>query len=114
MRIASIAVRVRAMLKISIHDTPSHRRLMLEGRLIGPWVAELRSACKEAAADLHGRELIVEMNNLSAVSQEGENVLLELLSEGIKFRCHGVFTKLILRQLVRRARANVQGAKGKS
>ena len=97
------------MLKISIHDTPSHRRLILEGRLIGPWVAELRSACKEAAANLRGRELIVEMNNLSAISQEGENVLLDLLSEGIKFRCHGVFTKLILKQLARRARANVQG-----
>jgi hypothetical protein len=53
------------------------------------------------------------MNNLSAISQEGENVLLELLSEGIKFRCHGVFTKLILRQLVRRAHANVQVLKEK-
>jgi hypothetical protein len=49
------------------------------------------------------------MNNLSAISQEGENVLLDLLSEGIKFRCHGVFTKLILKQLAQRARANVQG-----
>jgi hypothetical protein len=51
---------------------------MLEGRLIGPWVAELRSTCKDAAADLHGREPIVEMNDLSAISQEGENVLLEV------------------------------------
>jgi hypothetical protein len=77
--------------------------------LIEPWVSELRTACEKAKTDLDDRELVVEMNNLSAISQEGENVLLDLPSEGIKFRCHGVFTKLILKQLARRAGANVQG-----
>ena len=101
------------MLRISICDGRNQRRLLLEGKLIPPWPTELRTACEKAKADLDGRELIIEMNNLSAISPEGENVLLELLSEGIKFRCHGVFTKLILRQLARRARANVQGAKEK-
>jgi hypothetical protein len=99
------------VLKISICEGRNQRRLLLEGKLIAPWATELRTACEKAKADLHGRELIVEMNNLSAISQEGENVLLELLSEEIKFRCRGVFTKLILQQLVRRARANVQGPK---
>jgi hypothetical protein len=99
------------VLKISICEGRHQRRLLLEGKLIAPWATELRTACEKAKADLDGRELVVEMNNLSAISQEGENVLLELLSEGIKFRCHGVFTKLILQQLARRARANVQRAK---
>jgi hypothetical protein len=102
-----------SVLRISICEGRNQRRLILEGKLIAPWATELRIACEKAKADLGNRELIVEMNNLSAISQEGENVLLELLSEGIKFRCHGVFTKLILRQLVRRARANVQGVKEK-
>ena len=97
------------MLKISICEGRNQRRVILEGKLIAPWATELRTTCEKAKTDLHGRELIVEMNNLSAISQEGENVLLELLGEGIKFRCHGVFTKLILRQLARRARANVKG-----
>ena len=101
------------MLKISICEGRKQRRLLLEGKLIAPWATELRTACEKAKTDLDGRELIVEMNNVSAISHEGENVLLELLSEGIKFRCHGVFTKFILKQLARRARANVQGAKEK-
>ena len=99
------------MLRISICEGGKQRRLLLEGKLIAPWANELRTACEKAKTDLDGRELVVEMNNLSAISQEGENVLLELLSEEIKFRCRGVFTKLILQQLVRRARANVQGPK---
>ena len=97
------------MLKISICEGRNQRRLLLEGKLIAPWATELRSACENAKTDLDGRELVVEMNNLSAISQEGENVLLDLLSGGIKFRCHGVFTKFILKQLARRARADVQG-----
>jgi hypothetical protein len=31
------------MLKISIHDTPSQRQLLVEGKLIAPWAAELQT-----------------------------------------------------------------------
>ena len=87
------------MLKISILDTPNQRRLMLEGRLIAPWAAELRCAWKTAQADLHDRALVIDLKNLTAISEDGENALLELLGEGIKFRCSGVFTKHVLKQL---------------
>lgn len=99
------------MLKISICEGRNQHRLILEGKLIGPWAAELKAACDKAKADLSGRELIVEMRNLTAISQEGENLLLGLLNEGIKFRCRGVFTKLILKQLVRRLRADMNEEK---
>jgi hypothetical protein len=99
------------MLKISIHEGRNQRRLILEGKLIAPWATELRTACEKARADLDGRELIIEMKNLTAIGQEGENVLLELLNKKVKFRCHGVFTKLILKQLVRRARTNIHETK---
>src|ERR1700739_4384205 len=85
------------VLRISICEGRKQRRLLLEGKLIAPWAAELRTTCEKAKTDLDGRELVVEMNNLSAISQEGENVLFDLLSEGIKFRCHCVFTKPLLR-----------------
>jgi hypothetical protein len=98
--------RATAVLKISILDTPNQRRLMLEGRLIAPWAAEVRSACKAAEADLHDRTLVIDLKNLTAISEDGENVLLELLCEGIKFRCSGVFTKHVLKQLARRTRQN--------
>ena len=94
------------MLKISILDTPNQRRLMLEGRLIEPWAAELKSASEAAQADLHDRELVIDLKNLTAISEEGETALLELLSEGIKFRSSGVFTKHVLKQLALRTRQN--------
>ena len=74
------------MLKISLIDSARQRRLVVEGKVIAPWAAELRTACKQAGADLRGRELIIEMKHITAISQEGENVILELINGGIKFR----------------------------
>jgi hypothetical protein len=96
------------MLKISLVDCRTQRRLIVEGKLIAPWVAELKSACEDARADLCGRGLVVEMKQVTTISQEGENVIviLELINAGIRFRGHGVFTKHVLKQLTRRASGN--------
>jgi hypothetical protein len=91
------------MMKISLVDAPTQRRLIVEGKLITPWAAELRSACENARVDLGGRELVVEMKHVTAISQEGENVIVELIKAGVRFRCRGVFTRQVLKQLTRRA-----------
>ena len=90
------------MLKISIVESRTQRRLVLEGRLIAPWAAELKPACEKAKADLGDRDLVVEVKNLTAINQAGENVLLDLMREGVKFRGCGVFTKHLLKELTRR------------
>jgi hypothetical protein len=41
------------------------------------------------------------LKDVTAISLEAENVLLQLMNERVKFRC-GVFTKHALRQLARR------------
>ena len=92
------------MLRISTIDGPGQRRLVLEGKVVAPWAGELKSACERARADLHGRLLVVDMKNLTAISAEGESVLLDLMDEGVKIRGCGVFTKHILKQLARRRR----------
>lgn len=94
------------MFKISLIDNARQRRLVVEGKLIAPWAAELRNACQEARADLRGRELVIEMKHVTTISQEGENVILELINGGIRFRCSGVFTKHVLKDLTRRASRN--------
>ena len=95
------------MLRISIIELRNERRLVLEGKLIAPWTTELRSACEKARENLKGRELVVDLRNLTVISPEGENLLVTLMNEGIKFRCCGVFTRQLLRELARRARTQV-------
>jgi anti-anti-sigma regulatory factor len=94
------------VLKISVVDTKMQRRVVLEGKLIAPWSAELRCAGKEAATGLTGRQLLIDLKNLTAISEDGEAALLELMKQGARFCCSGVFTRHVLKQLARRARAS--------
>src|SRR2546427_4088079 len=74
-----------SMLKISVVDSRTQCRLVLEGRLIAPWVEELRTAWKRAKAELNGRELVIDMGSVIVVSQEAENALLQMMNEGARF-----------------------------
>ena len=84
---------------------------MLEGKLVAPWAAELRNECRKAAAELRGRELVIELRNVTCIGEEGENVLLELMKEGVRFRSSGVFTKHVMKRIARKIRRNVQEPK---
>jgi hypothetical protein len=96
------------MLRISIVERRKQRRLVLEGKLVAPWAHELKPAYEEASADLNGRELVIDVKSVVAISEDGENVLLELMEAGACFRRPGVFTKHILKLLIRKVRRNVQ------
>jgi hypothetical protein len=94
------------MLKLSVIDSRAERRLVLEGKLVAPWVAELRTTWKAVNGEIEGRQLVVELKDVSVVSQEGENALLEMMNAGAKFRCCGVVTKHVIQELRRRSRRN--------
>jgi hypothetical protein len=89
------------MLKISVVEGPRRCRLVLEGMLIEPWIAEVISEYTKAKGHLDGRELVIDITNLSAVSPAGESVLLLLLDDNAKF-LSGVFMKEVLKQLASR------------
>ena len=99
------------MLKISVIETRTNCLLVLEGKLIAPWTVELKTACEKARAEFRDRELLVDLKHITAISQEGEKLLCELMNEEVKFRGRGVFTKQVLRQVARRVRRNLQEAK---
>jgi len=94
------------MLKISVIDRRTERRLVLEGKLIAPWVAELRTAWRTANGQIGRSAVVIDLRNVTVVSQEGESALLELMSEGAKFRCSGVLTKHLIQELARRRKRN--------
>jgi hypothetical protein len=92
------------MFKISIVEANGERRLVLEGKLASPWTAEVESAWKRATQQLQGRELVVDLCNVTLISQEGERVLSDLMKDGARFTCGDVLTKHVVKQLARRCR----------
>ena len=98
------------MFKISIVETRSRRRLILEGQLLPPWIGELQSAWRSAGEGLEGRALIIDVCNLTLISPDAENALCDLMRDGAKFSSADVLTKHVLQRLARRCRA--RGANG--
>ncbi len=92
------------MFKLSIVETASQRRLVLEGKLVSPWTAEVAAAWRDAAENLQGRKLVVDLTNVTLISPDGEEALSELMREGAKFFCADVLTKHVVKQLARRHR----------
>ena len=90
------------MLKITISDTQSMRRVVLEGKLLRPWTDEVEKAWRNAGEHLGGRRLIVDLANVTVIGPDGENALLGLIRAGAKFSCEGVFTKHVLKELTRK------------
>jgi hypothetical protein len=104
-----LGVRRKAMLKISILETQSRRRLVVEGKLVAPWAAELASVWHKAKADPNGPEVVIFVKCLTAITEDGENVLLELMKEGARFHSSGTFARQVLKRLAHEIRGNVQG-----
>jgi hypothetical protein len=89
------------MFKISMVETKNQRRLILEGKLVAPWTADVESAWRSAGEQLRGRTLVIDLTNVTLIGVDGENILFRLMKEGAKFSCRGVFTKHVLRKLAR-------------
>ena len=100
------ATKRNGMLRISVIHRRTACRLVLEGTLVAPWVAELSTAWKVANGEIKGRAFVVDLRNVTVISQEGENALWELMREGAKFRCSGVLTKHVIQELRRRSKRN--------
>jgi len=76
------------MLKIeSIRTLDGRPMLRLEGRVIGPWVMELRRACERALTD--GARLALDLSEVTFVDQAGLELLCALGQRGVAFDCSG-------------------------
>ena len=90
------------MLKITTIKTDQRCRLLLEGEIVPPWVAELQREWNEVRVSAADLELIVDLRSVITISQEGQDVLRDMMSNGVRFVCRGVLNKYVIQQLARR------------
>ncbi len=92
------------MLRITMTDEPSGQRWILQGRLSGPWVAQLKSSWKKAHPTGEIRKCVVDLSGVTFVDLDGERVLLMMLKSGAEFLASGVYTKHLVETLGSRRR----------
>ena len=72
------------MLKISrTEPAPGAVVLQLEGRVMGPWVAELRQACDHVLAANPARRLQLQLADIEFMDAEGVALLVSLRAGGV-------------------------------
>ena len=92
------------MLRISTVETRFQRRLILEGKLVEPWLSEFRQVCRNANETLEGRKLVIDLTDLTVIGCEAESILSDLIVQGAKFSCGGVLIRHVLKRLARKCR----------
>ena len=71
------------MLKISEIQPSNHAvTLRLEGRVVGPWVAELRDSCEKLLAE--GRVLNLRLSEVEFLDPSGINLLISLRERNVR------------------------------
>jgi ABC-type transporter Mla MlaB component len=97
------------VLRISVECDQDGFSFVLEGRLVGPWVDELRTVWQELAGNQPGAQLTVDLCGLTAMDTGGQRLLDELLQRGATLRCSDVMNQYLVEQMTI-ARGTVQEA----
>ncbi|HJZ92994.1 MAG TPA: STAS domain-containing protein [Gemmataceae bacterium] len=88
------------MLRIIIHDDPGAVTFQLEGKLAGPWVAELRECWQTALAGRRPR-VRVDMTGVTFVDVAGRACLAAMHRQGAEFVVADCLTKAIVAEIAK-------------
>ncbi len=69
------------MLRITLQETESTIKLVLEGRVAGPWVDELDRVWVETAPRIGSRKVSIDLKNVTYADRAGKGVLRSIFSQ---------------------------------
>jgi hypothetical protein len=87
------------VLKITINKTPALMRWVLQGRLVEPWVSELRTNWKKAYRSRKVCTCVIDLNDVTSVDRAGEKLLRSMSKEGAHFIANGLYIRHVLEGL---------------
>jgi len=86
------------MLRITVAETTTEQRWTLEGRLVGPWVGELRTRWKERHRAQSGRICMVDLSAVTFIDKGGQRLLRIMSREATQFIATSIYIKRVLDQ----------------
>lgn len=87
------------MLRITTHETRSVITLQLEGRLEGPWAAELEACWRRAVGRDGGATLRVDLTCVTFIDSAGAAVLSAMDDRGAQLIAADCMTKAIVEEI---------------
>jgi ABC-type transporter Mla MlaB component len=86
------------MLRITVAETATDQRWTLEGRLVGPYVGELRTRWKERHRAQNGRRCTVDLSGVTFIDKSGQRLLRIMSKEATQFIATSIYIKRVLDQ----------------
>jgi hypothetical protein len=86
------------VLRIIISETPAETRWILQGRLVGVWVDELRTSWKRKPRRQTAVPCVIDLNDVSFIDQKGERLLRAMGKKGAQFVATGIYIKYLLQE----------------
>jgi hypothetical protein len=87
------------LLRISITENATEMRLVLQGRLTGLWVDELKASWQAASQLLKGRSCKVDINQLTFIDKRGNRALRAMSREGAQFIANDIQMRSVADEL---------------
>ena len=92
------------LLKISVIDTPTEQKLVLEGELGGSCLVELQRVWGELRHQRSKRACIVDLSATTVIRDDACLLLSTMIADGAKLVVAGVLNKHIVTSLKRKCR----------
>lgn len=96
------------MLKISQVTTEDSRHLIVEGRLAGPWVAELERVWRASVGGMNG-SLVVDLTGVTFIESAGKDLLRSMWVEGAELLASGCCSRSIVEEITGTVRRITEG-----
>jgi hypothetical protein len=87
------------MLKITITCSATEEKWTLYGRLVAPWVDELKASWTRARRTAERRKCIVNLDEVTFIDKCGERMLRSMSKQGAQFVARDVYVKHVLDRL---------------
>jgi hypothetical protein len=84
------------MLKITITNTATEEKWTLYGRLVAPWVDELKTSWNRVRRTAERRRCIVNLDEVTFIDKCGERMLRSMSNQGAQFVARDVYVKHVL------------------
>ena len=87
------------MLRIYIHDEVPMTSIVLEGKLVGPWVKELEKCWQGALATNPSRTMLVDLADVTFMDAEGRALLTRMRQKGVRLLSTGVLINAFVAEI---------------
>lgn len=91
------------MLKITITNTAKEERWTLQGRLVAPWVKELKANWNRTRRMADRGRCIVNLDEVTFIDKSGERMLRCMCRQGAQLVASDVYVKHVLDRLQRKS-----------